>query len=74
MPSRPSSLPRPPVAVPAVPLLVLSLLLPLAAVAFLTTLLSFWFFSSSPGGSDAGCWRLLLGFSPLFFLHPGLPA
>ena len=73
MPSRPSSLPGP-LVVLAAPVLVLSLLLPLAAVAFLTTLLSFWFFSSSPGGSDAGCWRLLLGFSPLFFLHPGLPA
>ena len=73
MPSRPSSLPGP-LVVLAAPVLVLSLLLPLAVVAFLTTLLSFWFFSSSPGGSDAGCWRLLLGFSPLVFLHPGLPA
>ena len=73
MPSRPSSLPGP-LVVLAAPVLVLSLLLPLAVVAFLTTLLSFWFFSSSPGGSDAGCWRLLLGFSPLVFLHLGLPA
>ena len=73
MPSRPSSLPGP-LVVLAAPVLVLSLLLPLAVVAFLTTLLSFWFFSSSPGGSDPGCWRLLLGFSPLVFLHLGLPA
>ena len=73
MPSRPSSLPGP-LVVLAAPVLVLSLLFLLAVVAFLTTLLSFWFFSSSPGGLDPDCWRLLLGFSPLVFLHLGLPA
>ena len=76
MPSRPSSLPGPLVllVVLAAPVLVLSLLLSLVLVAPLATVLSFWFFSSSPGGSDAGCWRLLLGFSPLVFFHPGIPS
>ena len=52
MPSRPASLPGPPVAMPAVPLLIVSLLLHLALVAPMVTLLLPGYFSLE--GSNAG--------------------
>jgi hypothetical protein len=73
MPSRPSSLPGP-LVVLAAPVLVLPLLLPLGFVASLTATPLLGCFSSTPGGSDAGRWRLLLNLSPLDPCIPVMPA